>query len=59
MQIMGDREFQVVTPNVNGLNYHLYLIKRAKMIFKAKKEKSQIVFWQETHLKSSAHEKLK
>lgn len=48
MQIMGDREFQVVTPNVNGLKYHLYLIKRAKMIAKAKKEKSQIVFWQET-----------
>lgn len=29
------------------------------MIAKAKKEKSQIVFWQETHLQSPEHEKLK
>lgn len=29
------------------------------MLAKAKKEKSQIVFWQETHLQSSKHEKLK
>lgn len=42
---MDNREFQAVTLNVNGLTSP---IKRAKM--KAKKEKSQIVFWQETHL---------
>lgn len=53
---MGEREFHVVTLNVNGLTSP---IKRAKMIAKAKKEKSQIVFWQETHLQSSEHEKLK
>lgn len=29
------------------------------MLAKAKKEKSQIVFWRETHLQSSEHEKLK
>lgn len=53
---MGDREFQVVTLNVNGLTSP---IERAKMIAKAKKEKSKIVLWQETHLISSEHEKLK
>ncbi len=37
----------------------LALSKRGKMIAKAKKEKSQMVVRQETHLTSSEHEKLK
>ncbi len=53
---MGDREFQVVTLNVNGLTSP---IERAKMIAKVKKEKSKIIFWPETHLTTSEHEKLK
>ncbi len=53
---MHNKEFKVVTLNVNGLTSP---IKRGKMLSKAKREKAQIIFWQETHLTNEEHEKLK
>lgn len=51
---MHNKEFKVVTLNVNGLTSP---IKRGKMLSKAKREKAQIILWQETHLMSQEHEK--
>lgn len=42
--------------NVNGLHNP---IKRSKIIAKMKREKLQVIFWQETHLSSLEHEKCK
>lgn len=53
---MYNKEFKVVTLNVNGLTSP---IKRGKMISKVKREKAQIIFWQETHLTNQEHEKIK
>lgn len=49
-------EIKLMTLNVNGLGSP---IKRAKVMAKIRKEKSQINFLQETHLSRSEHEKLK
>ena len=51
-----DQEYKIVTLNVNGLHNP---IKMSKIIAKIKREKLQVVFWQETHLSSLEHEKLK
>lgn len=53
---MHNKDFKVVTLNVNGLTSP---IKRGKMKSKAKREKAQIIFWQETHLTNKEQEKLK
>jgi exonuclease III len=53
---MHRQEYKVVTLNVNGLHNP---IKRSQIIAKMKREKQQIIYWQETHLSSSEHEKLK
>lgn len=52
---MHHHEYKIVTLNVNGLHNP---IKRSKIIAKMKREKLQVVFWQETHL-SLEHEKLR
>lgn len=51
---MLNPEYRIITLNVNGLNNP---IKRSKVIAKMKREK-QDMFWQETHLTNSEHEKL-
>lgn len=48
--------YKVITLNVNGLNNP---IKRSKMVAKMKREKQDIIFWQETHLSKIEHEKLR
>ena len=53
---MHRQEYKIVTLTVNGLHNP---IKRSKIIAKMKREKLQVVFWQETHLSSLEHEKLK
>ncbi len=53
---MQFQEYRVVTLNVNGLHNP---IKRSKTIAKMKREKLHVIFWQETHLNSVEHEKLK
>lgn len=45
----------VITLNVNGLHNP---IKRDKVIAKMKREKPHVIFWQETHLNHTQHEKL-
>lgn len=50
------RYVKIISLNVNGLNNP---IKRSKVIAKLKREKSQIIFLQETHLSPSEHDKLK
>lgn len=50
------RNFKIVSLNVNGL---INPIKRDKIITKMKREKKQIIFFQETHLSQAEHEKLK
>lgn len=47
---------KILTLNVNGLNNP---VKRQKIMTKLKKDKSQIIFLQETHLSSLESEKLK
>lgn len=42
--------------NVNGLNNPA---KRAKVMSKMRKEKTQVVYLQETHLSNQEHDKLK
>lgn len=49
-------ELKVLSLNVNGLGNP---VKRAKIMTKLKKEKTQINFLQETHLSKAEHEKLK
>lgn len=53
---MSNQEYKIITLNVNGLQNP---IKRSKLITKMKREKQQIVFWQETHLSDKEHEKFK
>lgn len=53
---MHHREFKVISLNVNGLGS---AIKRSKVIAKTKLERVDILFWQETHLSTPEHEKLK
>lgn len=53
---MHHQEYKIVTLNVSGL---LNPIKRSKIITKMKREKLQLIYWQETHLSSPEHEKLK
>lgn len=50
---MYHHEYRVITLNVNGLNNP---IKRSKAIAKIKREKQDIIFWQETS--NAEHEKL-
>ena len=49
-------EIKLMSLNVNGLGNP---VKRARVITKLRKEKTQINFLQETHLSRSEHEKLK
>lgn len=51
---MYHQEYKMVTLNVKGLHNP---IKRSKIIAKMKREKLQVIFWQETHLFSLEHEK--
>lgn len=53
---MHRQDYKIVTLNVNGLHNP---IKKSKLIAKIKQEKLQVVFWQETHLSPSEHEKCK
>lgn len=50
------RYVKIASLNVNGLNNP---VKRRKVIAILKREKSQIIFLQETHLSPSEHDKLK
>lgn len=52
---MYHQQYKVITLNVNGLNNP---IKRSKVIAKMKREKQDIIFWQETHLTNTEHGKL-
>lgn len=47
---------KIVSQNINGL---CNPVKRGKVLAKIKKEKSQVIFLQETHLSQQEHEKLK
>lgn len=49
------QEYKVITLNVNGLHNP---IKRNKALAKMKREKQDIIFWQETHLSAIEHNKL-
>ncbi len=53
---MQCQEYRVITLNVNGLHNP---IKRGRVIAKMKREKPHVIFWQETHLNCTEHEKLK
>lgn len=48
--------YRIITPNVKGLHNP---IKRRKAIAKMKREKQDIIFWQETHLSNTEHENFK
>lgn len=49
-------KYNFITLNVNGLHNP---VKRGKVIAKMKREKQDVIFWQETHLSDTEHEKLK
>ena len=53
---MSQQEYRIVTLNVNGLQNP---IKRGKLISKMKREHQHIIFWQETHMAKTEHEKFK
>ena len=53
---MPHQKYRIITLNVNGLHKP---IKRSKVIAKMKREKQDIIFWQETHLSNIEHEKLR
>lgn len=53
---MHGQEYKIITLNVNGLHNP---IKRSRIIAKMKRERIQVIFWQETHLSPSENEKLK
>lgn len=53
---MPQQEYRIITLNVNGLQNP---IKRGKLIAKMKREQQYIIFWQETHMVKTEHEKLK
>lgn len=48
--------YNILSWNVNGLTNP---VKRSKMIAKVKRDRVNIVFWQETHMSADEHEKLK
>lgn len=48
--------YNILSWNVNGLKNP---IKHSKMIAKVKRDRENIVFWQETHMSGDEHEKLK
>lgn len=50
------QEYKIMTLNVNGLHN---VVKRSRAIAKIKREKTNIIFWQETHLSNLEHEKKK
>ena len=56
VKLMHYQYYNILSWNVNGLNNP---IKRSKMIAKVKRDKINIVFWQETHMSGDEHEKLK
>lgn len=53
---MNRQKYNFITLNLNGLHNP---IKRSKVIAKMKREKQDVIFWQETHLLNDEHEKLK
>lgn len=53
---MSQQEYRTITLNINGLQNP---IKRSKLIAKMKRENQHIIFWQETHLVQTEHEKLR
>lgn len=53
---MTHQTYRFITLNVNGLPNP---VKRSTIIVKMKREKQDIVFWQETHLSSIENDKLK
>lgn len=53
---MTREKYNFITLNVNGLHNP---VKRGKVIAKMKREKQDVIFWQETHLSDTEHEKLK
>uniref|UniRef100_A0A3B1K1Q0 Reverse transcriptase domain-containing protein n=1 Tax=Astyanax mexicanus TaxID=7994 RepID=A0A3B1K1Q0_ASTMX len=53
---MHYQRYNILSLNVNGLNNP---IKRSKMLAKIKREKIDIIFWQETHLSDGEHDKLR
>ncbi len=53
---MQINHLKIASLNVNGLNNP---IKRDKVLTKFRKEKTQIIYPQETHLSSQEHQKLK
>lgn len=48
--------YKAITLNVNELHNP---IKRSKAIAKMRREKQDIIFWQETHLSATEHDKLR
>lgn len=53
---MEKQYYKVITLNINGLHNP---IKRSKAIAKMKRERYDIIFWQETHISSVEHEKIR
>ena len=53
---MGSRDLKIASLNVNGLSSP---IKRSRVLAKMKKDKTQVVFLQETHMSKEEHEKFK
>ena len=53
---MSQQEYRIISLNVHGLQNP---IKRSKLIAKMKREDQHIIFWQETHLVRTEHEKLR
>lgn len=53
---MSFQEYRIISLNVNGLQNP---IKRKKIATKMRRERHDIVFWQETHLNNTEHEQLK
>lgn len=59
INVMGEKQIdrlKIASLNVNGLNNP---IKRGKVRTKFKKEKTQVIYLQETHLSCQEHQKLK
>lgn len=52
---MEKQHYKVITLNINGLHSP---IKRSKALSKMKREKCDIIFWQETHISDAEHEKI-
>ena len=56
MSIMGSRSLKIISLNVNGLSNP---VKRSRVLAKLRRDKSQVIFLQETHMSNQEHEKLK